>query len=85
MPSTRARRSRVPSRSPVTGSVITASAPWRQAAQRFWSIRHDSAAGIGSSANRVASACATVATGQDAEAGQFVTWVNNVSEHYRYR
>jgi hypothetical protein len=28
---------------------------------------------------------ATVPAGQDAAARQFVTWVNNVSEHYRYR
>ncbi|GAA1963401.1 DUF2510 domain-containing protein [Microbacterium deminutum] len=28
---------------------------------------------------------AMVAAGQDAEARQFVTWINNVSEHYRYR
>ena len=28
---------------------------------------------------------ATVPSGQDAAARQFVTWINNVSEHYRYR
>ena len=28
---------------------------------------------------------ATVPGGQDAAARQFVTWINNVSEHYRYR
>lgn len=28
---------------------------------------------------------ATIAAGQDAAARQFVTWINTVSEHYRYR
>jgi hypothetical protein len=28
---------------------------------------------------------AAVPAGQDAEARQFATWINQVSEHYRYR